>query len=1334
MANISNTLNFESVQIKNSLIDKLANETKINEFIREYFRVSERRIFDVYEGLVNFFLKTDELGKFKEDFKVFVEEDSGFLLDKIFSGYAIDEHKLQELFFDKMNLKKDKFWHKWVYVFTRSIFQHGIAEKFFETLKELNNNWRDWYYGSLITTMRKMIGLSVVNLIKDEVVKELVAQTEGSSKKDVEENYSVIIEGMVNKRIIERNYWTIVTKMVEYFKAKNIKLDLLFKEYQNFFDMIFNTNFLEVINQQYQERQKSSPLTKSFVKLIANKQNILFDSSNKVNVQKELLKLIPEKSAKGYIALAQKSPVLFKQQIATDMVYEMILEDLKLCKQEYLNIKNKTLDAKTIATNILDTKNKNLFYNSLNHLLNGYDKEEKNNKIKALIKDIDSSYDINSFFDDLFLKIAKFEEMIPFWWFDEQWVAKTTKDITWDIFLSKEEKLEKIIEVLEHNYSIISTLGKLFKNQEYFKLILRNKQEEILNKQQILILDYLLKAKETLTSKVYKQRTSIGMTKAGGDFMGDSTVCQLSLYEYLLDIKDYAVHYDLSHLGKKALFVDKFFSPQWEEANHQLKNFLKIWLLANNLWPYLHIAKIFFKENEYLGEIEKLYNFWNTLKLYQNIERLKTDLDRIEDKFAHKKDKGTTDVVCASIQTKLGTFAFWKWWKLQDKLNQIKKGQISENLNQMLGYTNMQEHLNPLSKDFLSFIEKNQFLISEVEEFDNYLQSSAEIDMIYGIFHLINTQGVTVEAHNDYVLVYFRNKIFVFFSTPNFTTLNNISLYLESKKDFEHVFIYTHVNFYLYLTSIFRKNINVKGMQQNFKQLLLLSFYDDDISDITIFGDKDVNICYFLVRKKGKYQMLWFKKVDFVQTVFSFSVMDAVIDNIIALNGAITSEKQSDTSIKFGGINYRIGVMKDGNRIGIVMRKAQNAWLDINIKRFMDESSLVYQNKVLPYKKEGFSLYDTYDEEDVKVMLDYVAQTSWMIIISGSTGSGKSVSMRNFLNHVFESTLKNNYWKKIATFEDPIEAGNPNFMQFEFKKAELPSAVLGIKRADLDVALVGEIRDYSMIAGMLEASDVIATKTTMHSPTVWSALFLLKKWAIAGKVDLVDIIYAIKILMAQKLSFYMKEKYQSPEQQEYQIGLGNIVPVLPWSIEEKELITDLNFLTRGTLGKDIDYNELKRKYLQDENSVSEYQRNVLKTEELSVYLFKELIKKGTLKYVIKDAVARRKVYYEMIDRVKMKLEFNLMYSVLTGENIIGRPIREDEADINKLMIKLLRKTREQRALEDFFKGYLDWNNLSQYSKEYFILVLHRMFEKNGVKSYADIDKFIEKLENKENIL
>ena len=131
----------------------------------------------------------------------------------------------------------------------------------------------------------------------------------------------------------------------------------------------------------------------------------------------------------------------------------------------------------------------------------------------------------------------------------------------------------------------------------------------------------------------------------------------------------------------------------------------------------------------------------------------------------------------------------------------------------------------------------------------------------------------------------------------------------------------------------------------------------------------------------------------------------------------------------------------------------------------------------------------------------------------------------------------------------------------------------------------------------------------------------------------------------------------------------------------------------------------------------------------------ELVKKWVIKYKLKDTVTRRKIYYEMIDRVKMKLEFNIMYTVLTWENLIGREIQEDETDINKLMIKLLKKTREQRALEDFFRGFLDWWTLWQYSKEYFILVIAHMFRKNWVKTFEDVDRFIyEKIEKKTSIL
>jgi hypothetical protein len=55
---------------------------------------------------------------------------------------------------------------------------------------------------------------------------------------------------------------------------------------------------------------------------------------------------------------------------------------------------------------------------------------------------------------------------------------------------------------------------------------------------------------------------------------------------------------------------------------------------------------------------------------------------------------------------------------------------------------------------------------------------------------------------------------------------------------------------------------------------------------------------------------------------------------------------------------------------------------------------------------------------------------------------------------VYEESLKLNVWRKIATFEDPIEAENRNFMQFNFKKNELPRAILAIKRIDLDDCLI----------------------------------------------------------------------------------------------------------------------------------------------------------------------------------------------------------------------------------------------------------------------------------------
>jgi len=131
-------------------------------------------------------------------------------------------------------------------------------------------------------------------------------------------------------------------------------------------------------------------------------------------------------------------------------------------------------------------------------------------------------------------------------------------------------------------------------------------------------------------------------------------------------------------------------------------------------------------------------------------------------------------------------------------------------------------------------------------------------------------------------------------------------------------------------------------------------------------------------------------------------------------------------------------------------------------------------------------------KKDVNKILEYAKQKKWLIIISWQTWSWKSVSMRNLLNHVFEDAQKKWYFRKIATFEDPIEVENLNFIQIQARKEELPKMLLFIKRADLDDALVWEIRSYEMLPWILESSETISTYTTSHQANVSTWLQLLK--------------------------------------------------------------------------------------------------------------------------------------------------------------------------------------------------------------------------------------------------
>jgi len=95
-----------------------------------------------------------------------------------------------------------------------------------------------------------------------------------------------------------------------------------------------------------------------------------------------------------------------------------------------------------------------------------------------------------------------------------------------------------------------------------------------------------------------------------------------------------------------------------------------------------------------------------------------------------------------------------------------------------------------------------------------------------------------------------------------------------------------------------------------------------------------------------------------------------------------------------------------------------------------------------------------------------------LILVTGPTGSGKSTTLAAMVNHINE-----NFSKKILTIEEPVEfihANNNSVIVQREVGVNTPSFKQALKdaaRSDLDVVLVGEMRDYETISLALSAAE-----------------------------------------------------------------------------------------------------------------------------------------------------------------------------------------------------------------------------------------------------------------------
>jgi type IV pilus assembly protein PilB len=125
-----------------------------------------------------------------------------------------------------------------------------------------------------------------------------------------------------------------------------------------------------------------------------------------------------------------------------------------------------------------------------------------------------------------------------------------------------------------------------------------------------------------------------------------------------------------------------------------------------------------------------------------------------------------------------------------------------------------------------------------------------------------------------------------------------------------------------------------------------------------------------------------------------------------------------------------------------------------------------------------------YEAEEKARLMDAVSRPYGMVLVTGPTGSGKTVSLYTCLN------LLNKPGVNISTAEDPSEINMPGVNQVKVnEKAGLTfaAALKSFLRQDPDVIMVGEIRDLETADIAIKAAQtghlVLSTLHTNDAPT-----------------------------------------------------------------------------------------------------------------------------------------------------------------------------------------------------------------------------------------------------------
>ncbi len=294
---------------------------------------------------------------------------------------------------------------------------------------------------------------------------------------------------------------------------------------------------------------------------------------------------------------------------------------------------------------------------------------------------------------------------------------------------------------------------------------------------------------------------------------------------------------------------------------------------------------------------------------------------------------------------------------------------------------------------------------------------------------------------------------------------------------------------------------------------LEVSAVDDELDDVRGGGEDDTPVVKFvnkmlLMAIKGGSSDLHFEPYEKAYRVRfrTDGVLHEVTRPPVSLGPRIASRLKIMSAMDIserrkpqdGRIKMKLSKTK---AIDFRVNTLPTLWGEKVVLRILDSSSAKMGIDALGYEEEQKAMY-----------MEALAQPQGMILVTGPTGSGKTVSLYTGLS------ILNTIERNISTAEDPVEINLEGINQVNVNPKQgmdFSQALRAFLRQDPDVIMVGEIRDLETANIAVKAAQTgHLVLSTLHTNSAADTLTRLQNMGIPS----FNIATSVSLIIAQRLA------------------------------------------------------------------------------------------------------------------------------------------------------------------------------------------------------------------------